>query len=73
MGQEAQRVGRAQIQAGTLVLNLKIGLGDHCSKEDGDIQHQGAYGVEGETFTELEKVCIGIVSKIEPVRWSEGG
>lgn len=57
MGQEAQWVGRAGIRAGTL--DLKIGPGDYCSKEDRDTQHRRTYGVEGRRSLSWKKcVCL---------------
>lgn len=58
-GQEARWAERAGIQAGTRVLDLKIGPGDYCSKEDRDTQHQGTYGVEGR-HSQNQKVCGGV-------------
>lgn len=76
MGQEAQRVGRAGIRAGTLVLDLKIGRGDYCSKEDRDTQHRGTYGVEGRHSLSWKKsagMCVCLCVCGEPARWSETG
>lgn len=72
--------GKAGIRSGTLVLDLKIGRGDYCGKEDRDTQHGGTYGVEGTQSVSWRKsvsVCLcvgereGCLGKMEPVRWSE--
>ncbi len=77
MGQEAQRVGRAVIRVGTLVLDFKNRTGRLL--QQGGQRHTTPRNIwcRGETFAELEKrvcVCVCVcVGKIEPVRWRETG